>query len=441
MDSFWFDGVTMPTFPPLEQSKQTDVLVIGGGITGILCAYALQSAGIDTIVVEAKRICSGITGNTTAKITAQHGLIYDKLLRKFGVEKAGLYLKCNLEALEKYRNLCKDIPCDFESQDAFLYTTENTAALMRELEALHRIGYSIDLLEKIPLPFPTACAIRFNHQAQFHPLKFLAHLAKNLTIYENTKVIELMPGIARTNHGTIHAKAMIVTTHFPMLNKHGSYFLKLYQQRSYVLGLKNTGNLDGMYIGTEYPNLSFRTQGDLLLLGGCGHRTGKNGGGWQELSYYAHRYYPKSQALYRWATQDCMSLDGLPYIGQYSKNTPNLYVATGFQKWGMTSAMAAAQILRDMIAGKENPYADLFSPSRSILHPQLAINGFETISHLLRFHAPRCPHMGCALNWNPQERSWDCACHGSRFSECGQLLDNPATDDKHFKKEYKKRSR
>ena len=434
MDSLWHQNINLPRFSHLDGDKNTDVLVIGGGIAGILCAHALNQAGIDVILVDAKEICSGITQNTTAKITSQHGLIYNKLLNKFGTQKAGVYLQANQEALVKYRKLCSGIDCDFEERDAFLYSVDNKQALEKELAALSRLGYPADFIEKLPLPFPTVGGIRFPKQAQFHPLKFLSAIAQDLTIYENTKVLELMPGIARTNHGTIHANAIVVTTHFPMLNKHGSYFLKLYQQRSYVLALENAQVLDGMYIGAEYPNLSFRNYGNLLLFGGCGHRTGKQGGGWQALSYYAHRYYPKSKVSYKWATQDCMTLDGLPYIGRYSKNTRGLYVATGFQKWGMTTAMVASETLRDLILEKENPNIDLFSPSRSILWPQLAVNSFESARNLISFKTPRCPHLGCALKWNPQEHSWDCACHGSRFSEDGEVLNNPAADDMKIKR-------
>ncbi len=125
-----------------------------------------------------------------------------------------------------------------------------------------------------------------------------------------------------------------------------------------------------------------------------------------------------------------MSLDGVPYIGQYSKGTPGLYVATGFNKWGMTSAMTAAMILTDLVLERDNPYAPAFAPSRSILHPQLAVNGLESICGLMAPTVPRCPHMGCALKYNPQEHSWDCPCHGSRFGEDGSLIDNPAVDDK-----------
>ncbi len=433
MDSIWYDGLKLPNFPALAQNQSADVLIIGGGIAGILCAYTLKQAGIDVVLVEAKQICSGITGKTTAKITAQHGLIFDKLLRRFGVEKTRRFLDFNQNAVNAYHTLCREIDCDFTEQDAYLYSLYDESVLQNELSALQSLGAQAEFVGDLPLPFQTVGAIRFQNQAQFHPLKFLSAIAQNLTIYENTKVLELMPGIVRTNRGTIRAKKIVVATHFPFLNKHGSYFLKLYQQRSYVLGLQNATQVNGMYIGAEYPNLSLRNENEFLLFGGCGHRTGKDGGGWNELSKYAKRYYPNAKIAYRWATQDCMTLDGLPYIGQYSKNTPNLYVLTGFQKWGMTTALAGAEVIRDLIMGKESPYTSLFSPSRTILYPQLAINGFETTKNLLTFRTPRCPHLGCALKWNKQEHSWDCSCHGSRFSESGEVLDNPATDDKHFK--------
>ena len=196
-----------------------------------------------------------------------------------------------------------------------------------------------------------------------------------------------------------------------------------------MLALKNAPIPEGMYLDAQENGLSLRSWGNILLLGGGGHRTGKPGGGWAELEAFVQAHYPDAKIVSRWATQDCMSLDGLPYIGQYSTATPNLYVATGFNKWGMTTSMAAAQILTDLVRGRENPYASLFSPSRSILHRQLGVNALESTVNLLTPSRKRCPHLGCALKWNTQERSWDCPCHGSRFSEDGRLLDNPSTGD------------
>ena len=430
MASVWTKTAQLPSFEPLRENIRADVLIIGGGLAGLLCAYRLAQAGVDYALVEADVICSGITKNTTAKITSQHGLIYDSMIRKIGVEKALLYLKANQNALQQYRDLCRDIDCGFEEQDAFVYTLDDRQRIDKELEALHKLNFDAAFANELPLPFPVAGAVRFPHQAQFHPLKFAAGLAKGLRIYEHTKVRHLMPGKAVTSGGTIKAEKIIVATHFPLLNKHGGYFVKLYQHRSYVLALKNASSFNGMYVDENEKGLSFRQYQDMLLLGGGSHRSGKQGGSWRELEQFAKQHYPNAEIAARWATQDCMTLDHIPYIGQYAKNTPNLFVATGFNKWGMTSSMAAADILTDLVQGKQNPYAAVFNPSRSILHPQLFLNAAETTINLLTPTAPRCPHMGCALKYNKAEHSWDCPCHGSRFAEDGTLIDNPATDDK-----------
>ena len=437
-NSIWAETSDAPEFKALQADAKTDVLIIVGGIAGILIAYMLQEAGVEYMLVEADRICQGITRNTTAKITVQHGLIYDKLIREFGTESAQMYLKANLKALEKYRELCREIDCDFENKDSFVYATATLQNIERELEALEKIGFAAEFSDSLPLPIATVGAVRFRNQAQFHPLKFLYSLSENLNIYEHTKVLAFEQNKAITNGGTISAKKIIVATHFPFLNKHGGYFLKLYQSRSYVIALKGAQNARGMYIGESGKGLSFRNYRDLLLLGGGGNRTGKNGGGWDELHAFAAKQYPDSNEVCRWATQDCMTLDGIPYIGQYSKKTPNLYVATGFNKWGMTSAMVSAMLLSDMVLNKKNEYADVFSPSRRILRSQLAVNADEAVMNLVTPTIPRCPHMGCALKYNKAEHSWDCPCHGSRFAADGKLLDNPATDDKKGKTKHLK---
>lgn len=430
MDSVWTKTAQLPQFEPLSGDIKTDVLIIGGGMAGLLCAFELTRSGVDCVLVEADRLCGGITKNTTAKITAQHGLIYDKLLKEFGLEKAKRYLQANQAALEQYRTICRDIDCDFEMQDSFVYSMDDGEKIEREAKALRKLGVDARTTTELPLPFLVAGAVQIKDQAQFHPLKFAAAISEGLPILEHTKVRELMPGKAVTNGGTIRADKIIIATHFPMLNKHGGYFLKLYQHRSYVLALKNAPQLSGMYVDKAKKGLSFRSYGDLLLLGGGSHRTGKEGGNWRELEQFAAEHYPKAEITARWATQDCMTLDNVPYIGQYAKSTPDLYVATGFNKWGMTSSMVAAMILNDLVQGKENPYADVFAPDRSVLRAQLAVNMVESTFNLLTPTAPRCPHMGCALKYNRAEHSWDCPCHGSRFTEDGELLDNPATDDK-----------
>ncbi len=430
MRAIWEETAERPQFASLRRDIRTEVLIIGGGIAGLLCAYMLRRAGVDCVLVEAERICGGVTGNTTAKITLQHGLLYDTMLRRFGCETARLYLLAQREAIEEYREICRTVSCEFEERPSYVYSRRDRGKIEREAAALRQLGYSATVETSIELPFPIAGAVRVDGQAEFHPLRFAFAIAKDLPIYEKTKVLEWRPDGVITDGGRILADKTIVATHFPLFNKHGAYFLKMYQHRSYVLALENAQELDGMYVDEDDKGLSFRKYNGLLLLGGGSHRTGKRGGNWQELEAFAKAHYPQAKAVARWATQDCMTLDGIPYIGQYSPRTPNLFVTTGFQKWGMTSAMAAAGILADLVCGKKNVYAQVFSPSRSMLHPQLAVNAGETMLSLLTPTVPRCPHMGCALHYNAKEHSWDCPCHGSRFSESGKLLDNPATDDK-----------
>lgn len=429
MESIWMDGVSLPGFPALQGDVTTDVLVIGGGMAGLLCAYALQRAGVSCVVAEADTILSGATKNTTAKITAQHGLIYKTLLNKLGKEKARMYFQANQQAVEEYARLCQTISCDFSRRDNVIFSRTDLDALEAELDAMNALGIPGTFSQTPELPFPTVGAVLLAGQAQFHPLKFIGSIAGNLTIYERTPIRELKNGAAFTDHGRIRAETIVVATHFPFLNKHGSYFLKLYQQRSYALSLEHAPVLEGMYLEERENGLSFRSQNDSLILGGGGHRTGKAGGNWQALETVVRQYYPHAEITHRWAAQDCMTLDGVPYIGRYSARTENLYVATGFNKWGMTGSMAAAQVLTDLITGKGSEFETLFSPSRSMLHPQLGINALEAARNLLTFSTPRCPHMGCALKWNPVEHSWDCPCHGSRFTQDGKLIDNPATGD------------
>ena len=430
MESVWTKTASLPQFPPLEDDLKTDVLIIGGGITGILCTWMLRRRGVDCALIETGRLCGGTTGYTTAKITSQHGLIYHRLVREFGVDAARLYWQAQEAALGKYRELCREIDCDFQEKDNFVYSLDKRAELENEMEALERIGAPARFVRELPLPFPTLGAVCFPRQGQFHPLKFLAALAEDLPAYEHTRALEWAPGAVRTERGTIRAEKVIVATHFPFITNHGGYFLKLYQHRSYVLALENGPDMGGMYVDASKTGMSFRNYGNLLLLGGGGHRTGKKGGGWRELERMARRYYPHAKEAGRWAAQDCMSLDGAPYVGQYSRRTPGLYTASGFNKWGMTGAMAAAELLTDLVLGRDNQHQQIYTPSRTILRPQLAANMLESAVNLLTPTVPRCPHMGCALKYNAQEHTWDCPCHGSRFTEDGAVLDGPANGNK-----------
>ncbi len=406
------------------------MLVVGGGLAGLLCAYRLCEAGVECVLVESGCICGGTTGNTTAKVTVQHGAIFDKMLRRFGVEQSRRYFAAQTAALNAYRALAREIDCDFEECDAYVYSPFDAARIRREVAALWRLGAKAEFVSACELPIPIAGAVRLGEQAQFHPLKFAFAIAKNLRIFEHTKVLEFLPDGVLTSGGKIKAKRVVIATHFPILNKHGAFFLKMYQHRSYVLALENAPRVDGMWADAEKTGISLRRYGDLLLLGGGGHRTGKNGGCWRELEEFAAKHYKGASIAARWAAQDTITLDDLPYIGQYSPHTPNLFVATGFNKWGMTSAMLASDMLCDLLQGRSHPCEEMLSPARSVWRPRLFSNAAHSVAGVLTPKTPRCPHLGCALHYNKAEHSWDCSCHGSRFGEDGKLLDGPATDDK-----------
>lgn len=432
MSSVWLESVKRTPKSKLQGDIQTDVAIIGGGMAGILTAYLLRCQGVDCVLLEANKIGGGVTQNTTAKITSQHNLIYDKLIRTGGQEKAMQYLRANELALKKFRELCQKVDCDFHTRSAFVFSTTDERKIIAEVEALASLGFEAKFTKQIELPFAIAGGIEFPNQAEFNPLKFLHALAQELTIYEDTRVKSIENNVLHTDYGTVRANKVVVTTHYPFINVPGYFFLKMYQQRSYVIALKNAQDINGMYIDENEKGCSFRGYGELLLMGGGGHRTGKQGGSYQALRHMAKSLYSNSTEAYAWATQDCMTLDLMPYIGTYSKSTPNLFVATGFNKWGMTSSMVSAMLLSNLILSQKNEYEELFSPQRFSPNKQFFINGFETTANMLKLKPRRCSHLGCALNYNQQEHTWDCPCHGSRFEADGALIDNPATKNGKF---------
>lgn len=427
--SLWHKETELPHFPALEGDRHTDVLIIGGGLAGLLCAYQLKRSGVECLVAEAGRICGGVTGNTTAKLTAQHGLIYQKLIKWAGQKGAAEYLQANRRALEEYRSLCRNMDCDFEESSAFVYALDDPEKLCREQKALAAIGCPTVWHESSELPFPVAAALEMPKQAHFQPLKFVRAILPGLEILENTMVRRVDDTVAYTDRGVIRAKKVVFCTHFPFIDRRGAYFMKMYQERSYVLALSGARPIRGMYIDQSGKGLSFRRSGDLILLGGGSHRTGRQGGGWEELRRAARRFWPQSHEVAHWAAQDCMSLDGVPYIGPYSPAEPNWYVATGFNKWGMTGSMAASLLLQDLLVKGAADWGRVFDPARAMKPLPLAANVLSSTVGLLTPSLRRCPHLGCALKWNPREHTWDCPCHGSRFTAEGRLLDSPAAKD------------
>lgn len=437
-DSVWSKSVNIKPRKTLDRNLETEVAVIGAGMAGILTAYFLEEAGKEVVVLEADRIASGQTKNTTAKITSQHGCIYSKLKKDFGMENARLYAEANEEAITEYQRIIEenDISCHFERRSAYLYSTVDEKSLKKEAEVAASLGIQAYYTKETKLPFDTTGAVCFEEQAQFHPLEFIESIAEDLTIYEKTKVLSVKGHCITTNRGMVKAQFIVFATHYPITNVPGFYFLRQHQQRSYVLALANTKKIKGMYYSMDLKGLSFRMDGDTLLLGGGGHRTGKcePGKGYEFLRKAAKKYFPNHQEIAAWSAQDCIPHDGLPFIGKYSMFRPYWYVETGFQKWGMSTSMVAAGIIRDQICGISNPYEKLFSPQR--LHLKAGFSSFITdvgtsVKGLTRgaLHPVRCPHMGCKLEWNGQEHTWDCPCHGSRYGKDGNLIDNPAQVD------------
>lgn len=475
MKSVWSESCKFRKREALNKDIKTDVLVIGAGIAGILTAYMLKQKGREVVVIDAAEIASGNTKNTTAKITSQHDLIYSKLIAEFGEEKARQYAKANELAIKKYKEIIEDkrIECDFEEKPAYVYSLNEIDVLKEEVEAAKNLGIDAEFVDEANLPFKINGAVKFNNQAQFNPLKFLKGISNELIIYENTRALEIKENLVVTSGGNITANNIVVATHYPIMNAPGYYFMKMHQERSYVLALENTSEIDGMYIDLNKEGYSFRTYNNLLLLGGISHRTGENeeGGSYDKLRKVAKNLYPKAKEKYYWSAQDCMTIDGIPYIGRYSSETSNIYVATGFNKWGMTSSMVSAMIISDMILEKENDFSEIFSPRRFDL--SLSINNIandliETaknfiaqkvsipsseIEHIKNGHggiieyngekvgvyknkegkeffvSTKCTHLGCQLSWNADELTWDCPCHGSRFDYKGRLIGSPATKD------------
>lgn len=450
MKSIWQQDIDIQSRKALDRNIETQTVVIGAGMAGILIAHFLKKQGHEVIVVEAREIASGQTKNTTAKITSQHGLFYDKMIRNTGMEKARLYARANEQAIKQYEQLIREerIACQFEKLPSYLYSVQEEKKQLLKQEAKAATSLGIDARyvegeELTELPFAVSGAVCFENQAQFHPVAFIAHLAQRLNIYEHTKVLEVKEHTVVTDKGKIQAQNIVFATHYPITNIPGYYFLRQHQERSYVLAIKGQKKLSGMYYNCDENGVSLRSVGDIILMGGGAHRTGKkqqkNGccqEGYVFLQKKKEEYYPNADEVTRWAAQDCMPHDDIPFIGRYSTLRPYWYVATGFKKWGMTSAMIAATIISNQICGFSDSYQSVFTPQRFLFRASiknLLIDIGESIQGLLKglFGKPkrRCPHMGCQLKWNEEEQSWDCPCHGSRFQKNGKLQDNPAQTD------------
>lgn len=491
-ESYWISSTSETDYPPLKEDIEVDVAIIGGGIAGITTGYLLSVEGVKTALIEADRILMGTTGHTTAKITSQHELIYDKIQTQVGRELARQYAGANEAAIRLIEKIAseKAIDCDFTHQDAYVYTQQDKyiVKIQDEVNTALELGIKADYLENIPINIPVKAAIRFKNQAQFHPRKYLLALAKEIikkgnAIYEQSRAIDIEKNgaytIATGQGKRIRAGKVIIASHYPFLNKPGAYFTRLYVERSYIIAVKAKEEYPGgMYINAEEPVRSLRSMatdaGELILVGGGKHKAGQGEEDtntyYRSLMEFAKQQFHVEEIPYRWSAQDCMTLDGIPFTGHFTSDTPDLYIATGFGKWGMTNATASAIILRDLIVHGTSPWKDVYSPSRKDFMGSAGnfiIENFNVAEKLIegklspipkdisidpgegkvikidghRAGAYRdgkgelhivdttCTHMGCELNWNAAESSWDCPCHGSRFSADGKVIEGPAIRD------------
>lgn len=469
LSPFWQTVPTPLPRPPLRGHQHTDVAVIGAGLAGILTAERLSERGASVVVLESARIGSGQTGGTTAKLTAQHGTRYAKLWQQRGEDAARLYAAVQRRAVADLRQLIHErrIACDLTDADAYLFSLTDRRAMEEEAAAERAAGLPVTFTTRTELPLNVAGAVRMAGQAHFHPLRLLYALTAPLTVYEHSPVRRVEGHTLYTDRGTLTAEHIVFACHYPFVNFPGLFFARLHQERSYVLALEGATPPQGMYLEAG-GGLSLRRQGNVLLLGGSGHRTGEQPGGhYAELRAAAAEWFPGAREIAHWSAQDAVTPDTLPFIGTFAASRPHWYVATGFGKWGMSASMTSANLLADLIGGYTPPEAALFDPSRLGVRslPGVMNESGHTVRGLSRgwihrsaperlalapgeggvvqrgghtlglYHAPngdwyavdpQCPHLGCALEWNPDEKTWDCPCHGSRFDYTGRLIDNPA---------------
>ncbi|SER11503.1 Glycine/D-amino acid oxidase [Gracilibacillus ureilyticus] len=487
----WQEGSVIEKFPTLNKNEKTEVTIIGAGLTGLTAAYLLATNGVNVVVVDRDRIGNGTSGHTTAKITAQHGMVYNEFISHFGMEQASMYFLSQMDAMDKIEEIIQkhEIKCQFEKQDAYLFTNneQNQRKLEAEFESYRKLNIDGEGLLEIPVNFPIKYALKMRNQAQFHPMQYMKALVDVIIehggkIYENTSVYDIDSNdhrvVRAVNQQTIVCDQVIIATHFPFFEGEAFYSARMYPSRSYVTGFtSNSKYPGGMYLSVDQPARSLRTvqhnNQEIWLLGGENHKTGQyneNNTPYDNLKELAQTKFDVKERMYEWSAQDYTTLDKLPYIGRLNKNREEIFVATGYRKWGMTNSMVAANVITDMILQKDNPYIDLYRPTRFHADPdlkkfitmntnvakeyimgkigtkndeidQLKQNSAMKMKHhgqtiglfkdsQNKIHAvdTTCTHLGCEVNWNDTEKSWDCPCHGSRFQYDGAVIEGPAIE-------------
>ena len=429
--------------PPLGGDTTCQYAIVGAGLCGLMCAFELTERGVagDSIaILEADMVCAGATARTTAKLTAQHALIYDRIIDRYGARAAQEYANLNTRAIDRVREIVAEhrIDCDLENCRSVVYATgkRSVQAILNEAKAAERLGFKYELCDHIELPIDVQLALAFEGQAKFHPLKF-AHaiykilLERGCRVYEQTTATSIHGGRVVTAEGEVRAAKIIVSSHYPFADIRGLHFAKLYQHRSFVLAAENAAVIRDNYYCIDGTPVSFRGVGSTLLIGGEGNKCGdgRDFAGLYDLIDKACEIFPECMVMSRWANQDVMSYSGLPTIGPINRFDGNIYVATAFNEWGMTTSVAAAGIIADLaVEGRREPM--VVSPGRPI-NGRTVVGFARQMGEIAAefatdFSSPRCSHMGCPLTYNQAEGTWDCPGHGARFSEEGDVLHGPA---------------
>jgi glycine/D-amino acid oxidase-like deaminating enzyme/nitrite reductase/ring-hydroxylating ferredoxin subunit len=473
-DCCWSATAPPTNYPALTGSGGADVAIVGAGIVGLTAAYLLAQSGLSVAVLEARRIGRQVTGRSTAKITTQHGLIYRHLIDTFGIDRAQRYAEANRRGAEQIAGWIDQlgIACDLERKDAYAYTCSRTQRqqVEAEAEAAGRVGFDCELLDRAPLPFDTAAALRFSDQAQFNPAKYLVGLALAIEaaggrIFENSRMVSVKTDDqwqVTGEAGRIDAKQIVIATNLPIAG--AIEYDSRAQPRCHIamaFRAPHDSVVDGMFIGVDEPTHSLRMgrddEGALLIALGPKFNTGQDGDvakRFRELDRWVRKSFDVGDVAWRWANEDYDTADRVPFVGAPSDKEPGLYVATGFNGWGISNGTAAGMLIADKIRGRSNPWMQLYDPRRP--SPKDFVRGGKTqssVSHIGdiapgeggvltlgkqkvavwkddagRPHAvsASCTHKGCVVTWNNAERTWNCPCHGSMFQADGRVVHGPA---------------
>ena len=426
MNDFWLQNTEVCSYAKLEEDIKTKVLVIGGGIAGMLCAYRLTKLGIDNVLVEKSKIGSGITSKTTATITAITDKPYYKIYEDSGYEKTLGFLKANLKAIQEYKLLSKELDFDFEELSGMAYSVKSAAVLSKEYATLQELGYKVIYHKDIELDLNVEGALEYPKQGQCNPLKLIYEISKRIQVYEDTCIDILKRNYAITSNGKrIDFDYAIVATHYPFKDKKGLYYAKMYQNISKVFVLDNQDKLKYFYNDIEELGMYVRSYNNYLIYGGNDYRVGMCKSSSSSVERYVLNTY-KVTPTYKWINQDLITLDNMPYVGKISYLYNNIFVSTGFNGYGMTSSMIGSMLICDYITHTNNPYFKVFSPQRPYLLKPFFKQVKSSVTHLLKFKGKRCSHLGCKLIYNDNNKTYECYCHGSRFEKNGKVINSPA---------------